>query len=147
MNIYKGTLLIDATNADPSQVTYVIEKAITDVGSIEEIEIRDPMQFMVSYVIEADDLWEVSLIVQELGGTLVSEGCSYEAFKPYRIGPPPRVLTVRYDVSGLSDGEVGVLAGEAEAQADRSKSSFDDDPGHPSVSCTVELSERVASGV
>lgn len=54
-----------------------------------------------------------------------------------------RYLDVRYDVTGLTDDEVGELAGEAHAQAERSD-------GHPSVgveSETVEVEQDEAAVV
>lgn len=52
--------------------------------------------------------------------------------------PVRRVLVVRYDVTGLTDEEIGQLELEAVVQGESSDSD-EDNPGHPDVPVTSEI--------
>jgi len=56
---------------------------------------------------------------------------------------PKRVLVVEYDVTGLTDQQVGRLELEAVVQAERSKDTWGDvDDGHPDVPVKSRIEER-----
>lgn len=50
-------------------------------------------------------------------------------------------LVVTYDVTDLTDAELGVLEIEAVVQGERSKPTWEDDPGHPDVKVTSHVEE------
>lgn len=52
-----------------------------------------------------------------------------------------RYFVARFDVTGLSQGEIDRLAGEVVCQGERSKPMDDDDPGHPDVRVETEIVE------
>jgi hypothetical protein len=61
-------------------------------------------------------------------------------------GPKLATVVVTYDVSAFTDGEIAVLSGEAEAQAEASDYESDANPGHPDCPVTVSTRPAIAAG-
>src|SRR5262245_11458551 len=107
---------------------------------------RDTQGFYTVDLVGEDREDLIAFLVDNWGDDAATGGWTSEQIQRIRCDEPlhpadgdqGRTLVVRYDVSGLTDRQIEVLTGEAEAQAERNKSPFPEDD-HPSVKVTSEI--------